>query len=101
MKDVAVKVKINDAVNKKRVNVIGKVYETSDEINSKRIGIEDESGKIFAEFKGGLSLLAENIKKEDLVLIIGDIDKDIIIGEIIKKLEDDKYIRLRDLELVQ
>ena len=88
-----------------RVNIIGIVLSKEDnqETSYKSILIDDGSGTISAKSFGEDSGILQNIQIGDPVLIIGRIkeyNSELhILIEIIKKLEDPKWIEIRKIEL--
>ncbi len=90
-----------------RINTIATVEDTykNPEETYGSIQISDSTATIRVKaFEDTIHYL-ENIEKGDLVKVIGKIRKDeegrFINGEIIKKLEDPEYAKLRELEIEQ
>lgn len=88
---------INGAIRAGRANIVGRIDGKTSGINGIILTVSDKTGSIDVELKGGLSLLADGMEKGDLVMAIGDVGKS-MAGEIIKKLDNPNYERLRVLE---
>ena len=98
MKETAKKVMIGNVPGNGRVNVVGSVERKEEGLNSTTVTLEDSTGRVDVVLRGGLSLLARGLKKGDLAMAIGDVEGTEVIGEIIIKLDNPNYERLRVLE---
>ncbi|RLG21262.1 hypothetical protein DRN74_03300 [Candidatus Micrarchaeota archaeon] len=98
MREAAVKCRLADVKRHSRVNVLGKVRSIEgDDIVG--ISLEDESASVKAKFTGWTRLMAKEIKEGDLAIVIGKVEGDELVGEIIKKVYNPKYQVLRQLEI--
>jgi RPA family protein len=88
-----------------RVDIMGKVSEKTDSGQYSAMVVQDKTGKIRVKAFSEVYQAAKDITDGSLVRVMGKIRQDeagrLIVGEIIKKMDDTNYAVLREKELGQ